>query len=137
MWLPSLVPSLHRALPRVLATAAAPPPPSVGFAGGCGCWNCWWAESGPLAGLVEGCCWALWAVYLLPPLLLLPMWAWTLALALEGNGEEGGVGCGGCGIEGPVLLRKRAKALRKPSVLSLSGPFPNEMHPQSTLQRCG
>lgn len=89
-----------------------------------------------MSGLVEGSCWALWAVYL--PLLV-PAWAWTLALVLEleGNGEAGGVGCGGCGIEGPVLLRKRAKALRKPSVLSLSGPFPNEMHPQSTLQRCG
>lgn len=58
----------------------------------------------------------------------------VLPLVLKGSGEAGGVGCG-CGIEGPVLLRKRANALRKPSVLSLSGPFPNEMHPQSTLSR--
>lgn len=77
-----------------------------------------------MSGLVGGSCWAL-LVYLPLPLPL---------CELEGNGEAGGVGCG-CGIEGPVLLRKRAKALRKPSVLSLSGPFPNEMHPQSTLSR--
>lgn len=37
------------------------------------------------------------------------------------------------GSEGPVLLRRRAKALLRPSVLFLSGPLPNKIHPQNTL----
>lgn len=68
-----------------------------------------------------------------------------LVLVVMWSGEAGGVGwlmegwvvvlelelVGGS--EGPVLLRRRAKALLRPSVLFLSGPLPNKMHPQNTL----
>lgn len=87
--------------------------------GGCCCcwwWRRWWCW-GELSADCDGCWWWWW----LRGLVVVAATVVALAEVVEAVVD----------VEGPGLLRKRAKAPRKPSVLLLSGPFSNKIHPQN------